>query len=450
MKYKIAFLAPKEFLEEEYKDLLIKIKDICDMEYILCKRNEIEELVSIYEEKSDYYDGIMFSGLIQYRMVKRIEKKGSIPFEHLDFSKSDFYKHLFKTCLNEKDLDFSRCFIDFLRKDNNYYDLYSIVDDKNAPYTLKDYPEIEEEIDLKNIYNLACEKQIDLWKNGEIDISFTRSYFTHEKLLKLGYRSEYLIPSKQSILDSFNKLIKAIDLHKLDENRVATCVITFNKSEFEDDDFIFKADSIQSKMHEILNECFNKNGIYNISIFKENLKIQLQTTKENLIKITDNYTKSNILTHLTSELNYSFNIGWGIGNTNTHALKNAVKANKLSAKNGGNCAFVIDNLENTFGPVLPIFKENKVKENPIIDKIAEKIPLSKMNITKIISVIDERNSNKISAEVLSEYMGITVRSANRILSTLCKYNVATIREEKTESKRGRPKKSYIIDFSKLL
>ena len=422
---------------------------MCDLEYILCKADDFEKVLSVYENKSDYYDGIMFSGLIHYQMIKPIEKKGSIPFGHLDFSQRDFYKYLFKIYLNEKDLDFSRCFIDFLRKDNNYYDLYSIVDDKNAPYTLRDYPEIEKETDLKNIYNLAYEKQLDLWRDKKIDISFTRFYFTHEKLLKLGYRSEYLIPSKQSILDSFKELIKAIDLHKLDENRIATCVITFNKSEFQDDDFIFKVESIILKIDEILNECFNKNRIYNVSMFKENLKIQLQTTKENLIKITDNYTKSNILNDLTSELNYNFDIGWGIGNTNTHALKNAIKANKLSAQNGGGCVFIIDNLENTFGPISPTVEDIKIKENPIIEKISEKIPLSKMNITKIISVIDERNTNKISAEVLSEYMGITVRSANRILNTLCKYNVATITEEKTDNKRGRSKKSYIIDFSKL-
>ena len=74
-----------------------------------------------------------------------------------------------------------------------------------------------------------------------------------------------------------------------------------------------------------------------------------------------------------------------------------------------------------------------------------------MNITKVISIIEERNSNKISAEILSEYMGITIRSANRILSTLCKYNIATMEEEKKESnKRGRPKKIYIIDFARVL
>ena len=90
--------------------------------------------------------------------------------------------------------------------------------------------------------------------------------------------------------------------------------------------------------------------------------------------------------------------------------------------------------------------------NIYIDKAYTQIQdaIGKMNITKIISIINERNTNKISAEVLSEYMGITVRSANRILNTLCKYNAATITEEKTQSKRGRPKKSYIIDFSKLI
>lgn len=451
MKYKIAFLGPQEFWQDEYKDLFTEIEKICDLDYIVYKTKNFDDIMDIYNKKNAYYDGIMFSGLIHYQMVKQLEENKNKPFKHLNFTQRDFYRELFKTYLNEKDFNFSRCFIDFLRKDNNYYDLYSILSENNTPYTLKNYPEIENETDLKKVYDFAYEKQLDLWENKKIDISFTRDYFIHEELLNLGYKSKYLVPSKQSILESFNELIKAIDLYKLDENRVSTCIITFNKSEFEDDDFIFKIESILSKMDEIINECFNKNGIYNISIFKQNLKIEIQTTKENLIKITQNYTRSILLTDLVSELNYNFNIGWGIGNTNVHATKNAIKANKLSAKNGGNCMFVIDNLENIFGPILPVENQDEINQNPIVDKISDKIPLSKMNITKVISIIEERNSNKISAEILSEYMGITIRSANRILSTLCKYNIATMEEEKKESnKRGRPKKTYIIDFGRVL
>ena len=99
MRIENLFLLLIEFLEEEYNDLFIKLNDMCDLEYILCKADDFEKVLSVYENKSDYYDGIMFSGLIHYQMIKPIEKKGSIPFGHLDFSQRDFYKYLFKIYL---------------------------------------------------------------------------------------------------------------------------------------------------------------------------------------------------------------------------------------------------------------------------------------------------------------------------------------------------------------
>ena len=56
----------------------------------------------------------------------------------------------------------------------------------------------------------------------------------------------------------------------------------------------------------------------------------------------------------------------------------------------------------------------------------------------------------MSAETLAQYMGITIRSANRILNNLLTHNFATTLEVKDETKRGRPKKIYKIEFDKFL
>ncbi|WP_235689821.1 hypothetical protein [Clostridioides difficile] len=64
-------------------------------------------------------------------------------------------------------------------------------------------------------------------------------------------------------------------------------------------------------------------------------------------------------------------------------------------------------------------------------------------------MINDRNSNNVSAEILADYMNITLRSANRILSILYKAGIATIVNTKLDNQRGRPK-IYKIDFLSFL
>ena len=142
-------------------------------------------------------------------------------------------------------------------------------------------------------------------------------------------------------------------------------------------------------------------------------------------------------------------MGWGIGNTSIHASKNEIKANKLSSREGGNCVFIIDE-DREIGP---IYKEEiglSKEDNYLVDEISKELPLSKINIGKILAVINETNSNEVSAETLAQYMGITIRSANRILNNLLTHNFATTLEVKDDTKRGRPKKIYKIEFDKFL
>lgn len=91
---------------------------------------------------------------------------------------------------------------------------------------------------------------------------------------------------------------------------------------------------------------------------------------------------------------------------------------------------------------------NNIEDSSIANKVASFIPLSNTNVSKIMCMINDRNSNNVSAEILADYMNITLRSANRILSILYKAGIATIVNTKLDNQRGRPKK-YIKLISYL-
>lgn len=107
----------------------------------------------------------------------------------------------------------------------------------------------------------------------------------------------------------------------------------------------------------------------------------------------------------------------------------------------GNCTFIVNDTNDTIGPLYSNKNSNNIEDSSIANKVASFIPLSNTNVSKIMCMINDRNSNNVSAEILADYMNITLRSANRILSILYKAGIATIVNTKLDNQRGRPKKN---------
>ncbi len=81
-----------------------------------------------------------------------------------------------------------------------------------------------------------------------------------------------------------------------------------------------------------------------------------------------------------------------------------------------------------------------------VENLSSNLQLSPLTVQKIIAVINKLNTNEISAEDLATHLGITLRSANRILTKIVNNNGASVIHEKQEKLRGRPKKIYAINF----
>ncbi|MCC0643688.1 MULTISPECIES: hypothetical protein [unclassified Clostridioides] len=450
MKYKIGFLTASYFLSDNFKHVLEELKDVCEVTFIELKgKNYFNDLLRIYNEQVDNFDAFVCSGIIPYSELTLKIENIKVPINFLKLDERDFYKYLFKLLNSQKDIDFTKSFMDFLREDNNYYDIYSLMDSNNCPYTIKDFNIPQPVYDFKKLNDKLLEIHLDLLKNNKINISFTRNYVISCELNRLGYNCIYMVPSTESILNTFKSVINEITLKNLDKNKSATCIITINSSEYINDDLIFKNDEIQNQIYNTILNSLSTNGFYGVQVKKNDMKIEIHTTKEMLNNMTKDYTEFFISEDL-KEIKYSLNIGWGIGNTNIHAEQNARQANSKSASLGGNCTFIVNDTNNIIGPLYSNKNSNDLEESSIANKVASFIPLSNVNVSKIMSMINDRNSNNVSAEILSDYMNITLRSANRILSILYKAGIATIVNTKLDNQRGRPKKIYKVDFLSFL
>jgi len=79
---------------------------------------------------------------------------------------------------------------------------------------------------------------------------------------------------------------------------------------------------------------------------------------------------------------------------------------------------------------------------PYIKQLSKKVKLSTLTIQKLLSVIDTLKTNELSPQELASCLNVTVRTANRFLSSLLKHGEAVIIYEKQNSTKGRPERVY--------
>lgn len=77
-----------------------------------------------------------------------------------------------------------------------------------------------------------------------------------------------MVPSTESILNTFKSLVNEITLQNLDKNKSATCIVTVNSSEYINEDLIFKNDEIQNQIYNTILNSLSRHGFYGVQVKK--------------------------------------------------------------------------------------------------------------------------------------------------------------------------------------
>ena len=156
----------------------------------------------------------------------------------------------------------------------------------------------------------------------------------------------------------------------------------------------------------------------------------------------------NLQKKVQEEKKISLNVGIGTGGTMNDAEMNARRALDFSLKNAKQEIFWIDAGQTQHGPLgKEIQLEYQlISSDPKLQKISEKTGLSTTSILKIIAIADVRKSYIFDAHQLAECLGITVRSARRIMNKIMEAGYGKVYAKKTAAAGGRPKALVEILF----
>lgn len=432
MKTRIGIIGVYDSIEV-IKKISVEFKDIT--ECIYCIYNELNEILEFIDESKEKVDVFMFTGLYAYNYIKK-----NVVLEKPCFPITKTNETLIETFwrMRSENIDYTRVSIDRSPKKevSEILDLLSIPSDNI--YVFPD----SSKISIEEIY----ESHLNLWEKGKTSAIITSNYKLYKRFIKKDIPVYRILPSRYLIRDSIRKAIGIARTEKIKSTQVAIQTIRIRGI---NDDKILKYNQLKiiNKFDDILIDYTQENQG---SFFKFGSSEYMIFTTRGFLNTGSIEDKFGWLVERVEKLNLSFSLGIGYGDTVTKSENNSKTALNYALNESENCCYIIDDDSLITGPIygnnsLNISYDLATVDDRIIN-ISKQTGVSEKYLSKLKSIIKQTNNNIIDTEELAGFLGITTRSASRIINKLELGGIAKNIGKKSDKQKGRPKKIYEINL----
>lgn len=402
----------------------------CEFQYYAY--TDFEELNMLLEQHLTAGDGALFSGQIPYFFAKTHFQETAVPMLYFDISERDFYRALTEL-FYEKKIAMNRIAIDFCYEENGYLGIHEWSKGQK-PYlfsqTMNEFASID-------IIDTATDWHIQLHNENKIDLSFTRIADLHERLARHNIPFIALHPSPYAMQLTLDNLVNQLQL-KQNKVVVVHLLIPIDKANI--DELEYRQSALYKAILDF-KQLYTKSFI----VHREVSSVAVITTYKHFLTTTNNYTHCHLVDFLDDELSFPIKIGWGVGNSLFESQAFAKKAANLCSSKETQ-GYIIEN-GREIGPLLyGTLLQFDDKKQQHLKNLSATYDIPLLQLQKIEALLERLTNTIVSGELLSTHLGITVRSANRILKHLHEKNLADELPSITSTTRGRPKKYYQINL----
>lgn len=432
MKTRIGIIGVYDSIEL-IKRISVEFNDIT--ECIFHTYNELDEILRFIEENKEKVDVFMFTGLYSYCYVKK-----NIALEKPCFPITKSNETLIETFwrMRNENIDYTRLSIDRSPKKevSEILDLLNIHSDNIYVFPDSSKTPIEE------IY----ESHLNLWEKGKTSAIITSNYKLYKRFKKRNIPVYRILPSRFLIRNSIRKAIETARTEKIKSNQVAVQTIRIRDI---NNDKILKYNQLKkiNKFDDILIDYTHENQG---SFFKFGSSDYMIFTTRGFLNTSLIEEKFGGLVERVEKLNLSFSLGIGYGDTVTKSENNSKIALNYALKETENCCYIIDDDSQITGPIFGVNSSKLSYDLSTIDNriinISKQTGVSEKYLSKLKSIIKQTNNNILDTEELAGFLGITTRSASRIINKLELGTIAKNIGKKSDKQKGRPKKIYEINL----
>lgn len=397
------------------------------LDTVLYKKEKIDEVLEIMDECIHKTDGILFTGCaVQGKAEKYI--KIDKPNEAVMRNDSSIMKAFWDIKSDEKQIN--RVSIDLVEREL----VNEIVDELGI--------EIEElyvmPYDSDKSENEYIKRHIELWENGKVDIIISAFGAIYNELKAKGLPIYRLNLTTPLIKSSIENLINKVKTNQIKANQIAIQILKIKNlkqnliSQYDD---LIKKNTVERQLIEYVREV--QGSIFQLGtdkyiIFSTRRTLEDKSVLSYFQKMIENFDSQGITI-------YS---GIGFGNTGWNAEYNAKNALAMAEKALNATFYIIDENNKIKGPIngedevnydLYVYDEK-------INEVAKEIGVSSTYLSKVLSIMEKKGEKNFSSDTLGHYLGITERSARRIIEKFINSGYAEVVTTTVNKGIGRPKK----------
>ena len=400
-------------------------------EFVAIEYTRYEDVLKVVEEVQSKCDMLLFSGEGPYTVAKvnDVIKK---PCVYIPREGTGLYRAVWE--MNSKLESFA-----------------NLSSDVVSPEVLKETM-LELDVPFEKCYYLkyGFEKDMDtiidfhkkMWHEKKVDACLTGFNYVQKTLENEGIKVFRVYPTNPLIRESIYKLILLGMVKKEKEGQIAIQIIrnrNLHEFEFEDYDFLMIHNRLEKTLIEYTRRCFgtmfplgqgsfmvftNRGAIDNI---EEIVEAQFGNLGEGVI----------------------ISSGIGYGYTVYEAERNAREALHHAMRKENTCIYLKDSDGTFSGPFMRgsdlwMDYQSVVSSDPRVTQIADQAGISATYVLKLRGLMKKINRQQVDSKIAADYLGITERSARRILGSLESVGLAQVTDEVSRSSTGRPRKVYLL------
>ena len=425
--YSVAIVRPEKSLEPIEKVIQDNSFECRFYPYIY---KELSDIDGIYEDCRRKCDVIFFSGELGYHYILKKFPDIRIPCAFTAYEPIDVLSILLHFQMNHKNIPLNRVFCDFLTETNRYMEVGKYLSESERPYFYT-----EKRYDYKHITEYAKK----LWDKGKIDMILSRSINNLKALDDLQIPYVAVFPDEDMIRASIQHALDELRLSSItEEKRLSVLLRLPFTEEVEKEEQEYR----EAEVYHFLTT-YRKERYYHFSIEKGFNQFAIRAAISPDTEIFP--LLEEILMQCKKNLGFPFRLGIGLSSSDERSRYYAEHALMESNRYGRNDAFYMEEEGKLVGPLSQNLKLVKNYNNEKAIDFAKTQGIHENNILKLISLYELAPEKALNAQTVAELLGITSRSASRILAKLLALHLirpgkeeGDSSEEKKKLRHGRP------------